>query len=265
MISLYGRQILEALHFLHSNKWYHLHLHSGNVLVDEKNQQVKITELENFVCDLPLKNEQYFHFIYEEFNYEKNAALSNPNYPKDYQNEKLNFNNNNNNKNHNNNNNNNNLFSDIFKSQFNIFEKIDIISFGRILYEMTTGKELKSPFPDELEYKDMDIEIAQILRAIFQRRNSKFQYSNQFNSHNNSLKASEITAADLLKLKFFDPENTNALSNLSNQKANNANVDLKKNEDLGKKLFNIINGLLRKDDSRLKRFFLFFIFIIKSW
>lgn len=209
LISLYGRQILEALKYLHSNKWYHLHLHSGNVLVEEKTQQIKITELENFVCDLPIKNEQYLYFIYEEFNYEQSANLSNGNKQKDYQN----------------NNNNNNLFSDIFKSQFNIFNKIDIISFGRIMYEMTTGKELKASYPDELEYKDMDSEIAQILRAIFQKK-YKFNYNN--NNNNNY-----ISASDLLKLKFFDPENSNALLNLNDKKAKNGDYEYKNNEDLG--------------------------------
>lgn len=228
LISLYGKQILAALHYLHSNKWYHLHLHSGNVLVDEKTQGIKITELENFVCDLPLKNEQYYYFIYEEFNFEKNPNSSNSNNLKEYQN--------------NNSNNNNNIFSDIFKSQFNIFEKIDIISFGRILYEMTTGKELKSPFPDELEYKDMDIEIAVILKTIFHRKNNKFQLNN-YNNYNNNVKASsENTAADLLNFKFFDPENNNinnkSLVNLTNgKKGKNKNLDFKNNnnnEELGK-------------------------------
>jgi hypothetical protein len=208
-------------------------------LVDEKSHRIKITELENFVCDLPLKNEQYYYFIYEEFNYEKNLNLHIRSNPKDYfHNEKLN-----------NNNNNNNMFSDIFKSQFNIFEKIDILSFGRILYEMTTGNELKSPFPDELEYKDMDIEISQILRAVFHRKNSKLNhYGNQFN---NNLKASsEITAADLLKLKFFDPENihntNNVLINLNdnnnNKKGRNSNLHTKNHEEIGKyKFFFLFN------------------------
>ena len=192
-------------------------MHSGNVLVDVKTQQIKITELENFVCDLPSKNEQFYYFIYEEFNYEKNANFSNGNNSKDSQK----------NNNNSNNNNNNNLFSDIFKGQFNIFKNIDILSFGRILYEMTSGKELKAPFPDELEYKDMDIEIAQILRAIFLRKNNKFNYNGDQNCNYS------ISAADLLKLKFFDPESSNKFLNLNDKKGKNANIYFNNNEDLG--------------------------------
>ena len=39
-----------------------------------------------------------------------------------------------------------------------------------MLYEMVSGRELKAPFPDELEYKDFESEIAEILRLIFKKK-----------------------------------------------------------------------------------------------
>ncbi len=196
MISVFGKQILEVLNYLHSNRWYHLHLHTGNILVDEKIQNIKISELENFVCGMPLKNEQYFYFIFEDFNQEYNQFQSK-----------------------NSNKNNTALFSDIFKNQYNVFEKIDIISFGRVIYEMTTGKELKSLCPDELEYKDMDIEIANILRSIFVKKN---------NFSNNGLKMPEITVAELLKIKFF---------NVENMKNSDKNMTGETKDELGKYIY----------------------------
>ena len=43
-IASFGRQILEALLYLHSNRWYHMHLHSGNILIDEEevNSQINL-------------------------------------------------------------------------------------------------------------------------------------------------------------------------------------------------------------------------------
>jgi len=46
----------------------------------------------------------------------------------------------------------------------------------RVLYEMTTGKELKAPFPDDLEYKDFDSDIGDILKLIFKKK--KYYKSN---------------------------------------------------------------------------------------
>lgn len=187
LISLYGKQILEALNYLHTNKWYHLHIHSGNILIDERLQKIKISDLENFVCDLPIKNEQYYNYIFEELTMENS-------------NKKIDGNNG--------------LFSDIFKNQSNIFEKIDIVSFGRILYEMCTGKELKSTCPDELEYTDMDIEISNILRLIFLVKTSKYQ-------NNFILSVPEVSASELLKIKFFNYEN---------------NFNIKESENISKKI-----------------------------
>lgn len=174
---------------MHSNNFYHLHLHSGNILLEEKSDTIKLTELENFVCNLPVKNEQYFNFIIDDLNYNSN---------------------NNSQKFHSHNNNNTNLFSDIFKGQFNIFEKIDIVSFGRIIYEMATGKELKSSFPDELELNDMDSEISDVLKIVFSR-------SLKNNRNNSNFK--DTTIKDLLNMRLFV---------INDDKVNNEKDDSKK-------------------------------------
>lgn len=87
------------------------------------------------------------------------------------------------------------IFSDIFKYDFNVFERFDIVAFGRILYEMATGRELKNSFPDELELKDMDLDLSNILRIIFMR----YKQRNQKNSK-------EIKIDNLLNLKFFNTD-----------------------------------------------------------
>jgi hypothetical protein len=64
---------------------------------------------------------------------------------------------------------------------------------------MTTGKELKAPYPDELDYKEMDQYIIELLRLIFLKKeskvNNKYVYS-----------VPEVSAADLLRLQLFDNE-----------------------------------------------------------
>jgi serine/threonine protein kinase len=173
VIASYSKQILEALEFLHSNKWYHMHLHSGNILISDDGQTIKICELENFVNDLPIRNEHYFYYAYENFNNEHFL-----NSKQDY---------------------NSSILCEIFKNNYNVFEKVDIILFGRVLYEMATGKELKSIFPDPLEYNDMDSEIAEILKMIFYKKTSKVNSIC-------SITVPECGISDLLKLKFFGKE-----------------------------------------------------------
>ncbi len=165
-ITLYGRQILEGLVYLHSIKWYHMNLHSGNIIID--NEIVKITDIENFVNDLPIKNEAFFSYVFSNF--------SKQNIKTDIS-----------------------LLTDVFTCNYNIFEKIDIISFGRIVYEMTFGKELKAPFPDDIEYNDIDPNIADLLRIIFVKKYSKM-------NSNSIISVPEVTAADLLRHKLFSNE-----------------------------------------------------------
>jgi serine/threonine protein kinase len=165
IIALYGRNILDALAHLHKNNWYHLHLHSGNVLVEDDGGCVKISELENFVNDLPIRNEHFFNYVYECFNnefYLKQITSSNTSQKNSA------------------------ILSDIFKNSSNVFEKMDIISFGRILYEMTTGRELRAPYPDDLEYKEMDPEVVDILQIIFNKKIKKWLNKHKLRIHYNT-------------------------------------------------------------------------------
>jgi hypothetical protein len=150
-----------------------MHLHTGNILIEDDGNTIRLSEIENFVNDLPIRNEHFFHYAYENFNSDH------------YLNSKQDYNST--------------VLSEIFKNNYNIFEKVDIILFGRILYEMTTGRELKSPFPDDLEYKEMDSDVVELLRLIFNKRTSKV-------NNNFSITVPEISVADLLKMKIFNQE-----------------------------------------------------------
>ncbi|KAL1514230.1 hypothetical protein ABEB36_003518 [Hypothenemus hampei] len=57
-IALYGRQILEALKFLHDKGFPYGHLHSGNILID--NDRVKLVDIENGVLGVPSYYRPYF-------------------------------------------------------------------------------------------------------------------------------------------------------------------------------------------------------------
>ncbi len=170
LISLYGKQILEALLYLHNHKWYHMHLHTGNIQIDTDGDCVKLTELENFVTGMPIKNEHLLNYAFESFNSSHYLNVKN-----DY---------------------NSSVLSEIFKNNFNVFEKIDIIMFGRVLYEMTTGRELKAPFPDVIEYKEMESNISEVLMAIFNKKSSRVNSSYLYT-------VPDVGVEELLRMKLF--------------------------------------------------------------
>jgi serine/threonine protein kinase len=165
-IQCYGKQILKALAYLHELKWYHMHLHTGNILIDNDGMSVRLTELENFANNIPVKNEMYLNYVYSNFN-------TNNSY--------------------------NTTLTEVFKANTNVFEKIDIVCFGRVLYELTFGKELKAPYPDEMEYNNLDKDIADILQQIFPRV-KKGTYI---------VTVPSVSASDLLSHKFFQEDNNN--------------------------------------------------------
>jgi len=65
LISLYGRQILDALSYLHKHNWYHLHLHCGNIMITE--DKAYLTDLENFILSHPFRNEHCFNYVFDNF------------------------------------------------------------------------------------------------------------------------------------------------------------------------------------------------------
>lgn len=158
-----------------------MHLHSGNILIDNETNKIKITGLENFVCDFTIKNQNYLNYAFDTYNtLNCYSSVDNPN-------------NNDNNKLESSKG----LFDEIFRNQYNIFEKLDIICFGRILYEMVTGRELNCAFPDEIEYKSMDEEIVKVLQLIFYKKASKYNL-------NYKMSVPEVSVKDLLKLAIFN-------------------------------------------------------------
>lgn len=174
LIKTYGTSILKALNYLHTNSWYHLHLHTGNIFVDGEN--VRIAEIENVLSGLPIRNEHFLNFIYECYNNEYYLKQLNSNVNSE----------------------NSAILSKIYKNKANVFEKIDIVAFGRIVYEMCTGNELKSPCPDEIEYKYFDPHVNEVLKAIFVR--SKLM-DGKIN-----LNLPDVSAQDLLGFKLFENE-----------------------------------------------------------
>lgn len=57
-IALYGRQILEALSFLHSKGMPYGHLHSGNIVIED--ECVKLLDIENYILGVPAFYRPFF-------------------------------------------------------------------------------------------------------------------------------------------------------------------------------------------------------------
>lgn len=185
LIFNYSSQILQTLNEFHNNRVYFLNLHSGNVLLDNNNR-VKLVDFEGFYFDFPIKNEQYYHYLINLYIEE---------YFHDKQNQMLN---------------------DIFTPKVNIFEIIDIVSFGRLLYEMHTGKELNAPYPDPIEYQDMNEDIEEILKLIFpfkmkMKKGEKIRY----------IGFPEVKISDVLNLKYFKSNLSNSFKVEKDGKKNN--------------------------------------------
>jgi hypothetical protein len=174
-----------------------MNLHSGNVLVNTKTNKVKIIDFDGFLFDYPSRNEQYFFYLVELFieeyskqSYDKQSAM----------------------------------LSDLFNPKYNVFEAIDVVSFGRLVYEMYTGKELKAPYPDEIEYPEMSPEIKEILRLIFPLKN---RIKN--NSKSYYIAYPDVSVESLLKMSFFSNSDENEID--INRYEKNEKKKAKKNLD----------------------------------
>ena len=82
---------------------------------------------------------------------------------------------------------------------------------------MAAGRELKAPFPDESEYKDMDTEVVEILNLIFKKKT----YNNHNVNHSISgmYELPSIKISDLINHKLFN-YNTTDTNNDKNVKFN---------------------------------------------
>lgn len=171
-ISNYGIQILSALNYLHNNNTYHLNLHSGNVLIDNNNcTNIKITDFENIYLGLNFRKELYYLYIFKKY------IIENKQNSYDYYK-------------------NSNILYDIFSPKANIFEIIDIVSFGRIMYEMYTGKELNAPYPDEIELFEFEnSDFKDLINEIFPR--------NIDNLGNSFVDIPRVNAIELSKFPLF--------------------------------------------------------------
>ena len=70
---------------------------------------------------------------------------------------------------------------------------------------MAVGRELRAPFPDESEYKDMDQEIVEILSMIFKKKT--YKTNNVTHSLSNMCELPSIGLNDLLNHKLFSYNN----------------------------------------------------------
>jgi len=64
--AMIGKQILESLKFMHEKGFYHMHIHSGNIIIDQETLTVKISDIENVFLNLPLKEEDEYLIATED-------------------------------------------------------------------------------------------------------------------------------------------------------------------------------------------------------
>ena len=78
-----------------------------------------------------------------------------------------------------------------------VFEAIDIISFGKILYEISTGNEMETPYLNLKNLENIDKDIIDILKLIFPQNNIC------------SSSVKQLLKMDLVKNNFIDEEQEN--------------------------------------------------------
>lgn len=183
-------QLLNYLDFINKKGYYHLNIHLGNILIDlNQNDKIYVSELENSSLNLSIRNEHYYDHLFDGLDVSKTKFNSN--------------------------------LSGIFNSSFNIFEKFELVSLGRVIYELATGRELKANYPDEVEYSGFDEDISNILKLLFNKKQSKVN-SKYIISY------PEVSIFNLLKLNCFDKKTV-----IYNHPIENKEGNLNFNDDYG--------------------------------
>ena len=98
-----------------------------------------------------------------------------------------------------------NFFNDLFEYYLSnpignflkVFEAIDIISFGKILYEISTGNEMETPYLNLKNLENIDKDIIDLLKLIFPQNNIC------------SSSVKQLLKMDLVKNNFIDEEQEN--------------------------------------------------------
>ncbi len=191
-LSFYSSQILSALAYLHSQRFYLLSLETENVLLSHSNK-VEIINIENIFFNRSLNLKPYDYLI-----------LGNSGITLDNDNIRL-----------------------IHESSVNLFEKIDIASFGRVIYELHFGKELTSGHPCKREIEEIQSnDLREVFKAIYPFKNG---YMNQ-----DYVDYPEVTAESLLEKNFFRKNKINFPVIEENKTPSHSDVDIL---DLGKDFF----------------------------
>lgn len=112
-IARYGRQILEALNFLHEKGLPYGNLHTGNLSMDEEGRRIRLLDIENGVLGVPSFYRPYF----------------------------------------------------VQHRRINTLQKIDVYSFGHVLYEMIFGSPLHESTCDNLP-EDCPATLKNIISSI---------------------------------------------------------------------------------------------------
>lgn len=191
-----------------------MNLHAGNVLISSESNSVVLSDYEGFMFGLNHRNLNLMKYAFVKCDSGIEA--------KDKESEVL---------------------CDIFKPEVNIYEKIDVISFGRFIYEMYTGKELNASYPDDLEFTEIDNpHFKALLELIFPK--DKETYRNNLGLQ---LNLPDATITDLINCSFFNEQrywgqsNTFAMTSSTNfpdlkcrnqSKPKNPYFDLLEDKDL---------------------------------
>ena len=187
----YAWQLINMIFILHNHGIFHLHIHSENILINEDNVLL-LNDIENALfSNFKHKRQEFLEYIYQYYNWKRK--------------EKDSF-----------------MFADDHKNKISLYEVIDIVSYGSVLYEMIMGDTMKTHklSADDLNtlgYFNYDIE--QLMRKIFPLNG-----------------ICSITAKEICMMNMFKKYNSNFNKNcdINNKISDNYNniIKLIYNEDL---------------------------------